>query len=798
MEKKHSNKVSIIFTAFYRKAVRFFSFPLKTKKEIFLQRTIYFSLMMLIFLLALFFILTLIFPLPALKPYSKVVYDRNGEFLQAFLTDDGLWRLRTSPDEIPDKLKNIILFKEDKYFYYHPGINTFSILRAFAGNIFTGKRISGASTITMQVARMLERRERTYGNKLIEIFRALQLEMHYSKNEILEIYLSILPLGGNIEGLKSASMIYYQTPPERLNISQLFDLMIIPNNPNNLRPDRNPDRLYKERIITAQHFLNRKYISKQDSVIIWNTESRVKRKSLPVYAPHFTQRVRNMSDKTDLVFSTLDLNLQQKIEMLLSNHIREWRYKGIHNGALLVIDNKTGDVVAYAGSSDFYDAASSGQVDAVRAIRSPGSTLKPFLYSLLIKDGELTPKMRLLDVPYDMEGFYAENYDGTFSGLVFADEALKSSLNVPMIRLLKEKGVNEFLDFLDECRFNSLKPQRKRLGLSMILGGCGVTLEELTAAYSIFPSEGKYRKPNYILTNKNNDGIEIIPSSTAFMVTKMLSGIERTDIPVHYRSSFFLPVIAFKTGTSYGRKDAWSIGYSSQYTVGVWIGDAKGKGNPELSGFAAAAPLLFDILNSISSFGTKEIIAEPPDIAKREVCAASGMVPSSNCPRTIVDYYSKSYTGHQFCSLHKEIFLSLDEKVHYCNSCIDNHLYKTKVFEDYSAELLSFWGKSGKHVLELPPHYRECSRIFSGEGPKILSPSDEMTYYLFSKEQKIVFNATSPVDVTEHLWYLNNKYIEKSKADKKLYLNLDAGNYKLICIDDKGRSSNIKFKVVLN
>lgn len=784
--------------AHFSKAKSSLSFLLS--KRIFLKRIFFASFIMILVSSLFFFLLSFLFPLPALKDYSKVIYDRNGEFLQAFLTDDGMWRLRTSPDEIPEKLKNIILFKEDKYFYYHFGVNPFSIVRAFTGNYFSGKKYSGASTITMQVARMLERRERTYANKLIEIFRAIQLEMKFSKDEIFEIYLSMLPLGGNIEGLKSASMIYYQTPPERLNIAQLFDLMIIPNNPNNLRPDRNPDHLYKERLNIALKFLANNFITKQDSVIIWNSVSSAKRNPLPVFAPHFTQRVKSMSDVDDQINSTLDLNLQNKIEMFLTNHIREWKYKGVYNGAVLVLDNKTGDVIAYAGSPDFYDVQSSGQVDAVRALRSPGSTLKPFLYSLLIKDGELTPKLRLLDVPYDMEGFYAENYDGTFSGFVFADEALQRSLNVPMIRLLKEKGVDNFLDFLFNCRFNSLKPQRKRLGLSMILGGCGVTLEELTAAYSTFPSGGIYKRPNFILnkTKSSNEKAEVIPQSTAYIVTKMLSGIERTDIPVHYRSSYFLPMIAFKTGTSYGRKDAWSIGYSSQYTVGVWIGDAKGKGNPELSGFSAAAPLLFDILNSISTFGAKEILTQPPDISKREVCATTGMIPTLNCPRTIEDYYSTNYTGHQYCSFHKEVFVSLDEKVHFCNSCVNENFYKKKVIEDYPPELLSFWSKTGKHVNTFPPHFNECSRIFSGDGPKIISPSDEMTYYLFSKDQKIVFNASSSIDVKEHLWYLNNKYLEKSKADNKLYLKLENGNYELTCIDDKGRSSSIKFKVVMN
>ena len=242
-----------------------------------------------------FFLLTLLFPLPQPKSYSLTVEDRNGRLLGAFLADDGRWRLRTDPSEIPHRLKTILLQREDRWFYYHPGVNPFALARAAWQNIRTGRRVSGGSTITMQIARMIEPKPRTVWSKMIEAFRALQLELRYSKNELLEMYLSMVPLGGNIEGVKSAALLYYQTPPERLNIARLFDLILIPRDPNGLQPDRNPERLFAERKRQAQRWIRKHYLSREDSLIIWTTSAAVQRTSLPLEAPHYCLRVRNLA-----------------------------------------------------------------------------------------------------------------------------------------------------------------------------------------------------------------------------------------------------------------------------------------------------------------------------------------------------------------------------------------------------------------------------------------------------------------------------------------------------------------------
>jgi len=732
-----------------------------------------------------------------MKPYSLVVEDRDGKFLHAFLATDGVWRLRTSPSEIPDRMKRILVQREDRWFYYHPGINPFAIVRAVAQNIASGRRVSGASTITMQIARMLEPKDRTYPNKLVEIFRALQLEWKYSKDELLEMYLSIVPLGGNIEGLTSASLIYYQTPLERLNIAQLFDLMMIPSDPTRLQPDKNGIRLYDERKRQASTWIASGQLSQQDSTIIWNTPAAAVRKPLPRLAPHFCLRIREKFLNASEVRTSLDLPVQRTIETLLSNHLRPWKQKGVQNGAVVVIDNSTREIVAYAGSENFDDVDAHGQVDAVKSLRSPGSTLKPFLYAMLMDRGELTPRTRLLDAPYDAEGFLAENYDGTYSGLVYAEDALRRSLNVPIVRLLKNAGVSDFLDCAANAGVASLQSQRPKLGLSVILGGCGVTLEELTGAYATFPAGGRYVEPTFLRRGNSDEksGREVISQSAAYMVTEILSGLDRPDLPNNFESSMNLPIVAFKTGTSYGRRDAWSFGYSSQYTVGVWIGNVTQRGCPDLVGSKSAAPLLIDIFNCISGTHQKTILPIPRDVGLRLVCAESGFMPNGRCQHLIEDYYSVSRTLNRPCNVCTEYLISKDGARSFCAFCVGAEPYRVATYLDYPAELLDFWQRSGTAYRRVPPHNPLCTRLFPGEGPTIVSPSDRMTYYVVSKSQKLAFLATSGVDVRVQNWYLNTSYLGHVRTGEKMFVNLKEGDHEIACVDDHGRMSTVRIAV---
>jgi penicillin-binding protein 1C len=742
-----------------------------------------------------FFLLSLMYPLPDPKPYSLVVYDRHGTFLHAFLADDDMWRFKTTAEEIPPRFKQLLLYKEDRYFYYHPGVNPFAVVRAGIQNLISGKRISGASTITMQVARLLEPKSRTWGGKLIEMFRALQLEWKYSKDEILQMYLSMIPLGGNIEGLQSAALLYYQTPLERLNTAQLFDLILIPNNPNGLRPDKFPERLHQERIVRSRPFFQKNILDRNDSIVFSQTPTAVVRKPLEQFASHYCLHIKQLVSQGTQYTTSLDLPIQLSVERLLKNHLRTWKLFGVQNGGVMVIENKTMRVAAYAGSDNFSDSASFGQVDAVQALRSPGSTLKPFLYALHMDNGTLTPKTRLLDVPYDAEGYSAENYDGTYAGSVFADEALCKSLNVPMVRLLKNAGLTSFAMLLHNLGFQSLESQRERMGLSMILGGCGVKLEELTTAYAAIANSGMYAPPLYTNDTSAVRRTRVFSDAAAFMITEILSSVHRPDLPNNFESAVNLPVIAFKTGTSYGRRDAWTMGYSAEYTVGVWVGNVTNKGNPDLVGSKSAAPLLVDIFNSISHKNQKNILPMPDDINTRDVCAESGKLPTPRCKHIIEDFYSMNHTLGKFCDVDNEYFISLDGKKQYCASCIGNHNYKSVTYQDYPKELLNYWKKIGKRYTLAPPHNPACQRLFAGEGPKIISPTNAMTYLLTSDDEQIAFQASSGVDVHDQCWYLNNQFLGRVNAGTKIFKPLVSGQYVASCLDDKGRLSIVKILI---
>ncbi|MBN1398011.1 MAG: penicillin-binding protein 1C [Bacteroidetes bacterium] len=745
-------------------------------------------------IIILIYLSAILIPLPQPKPCSLVVKDRKGEFLSAYLARDGVWRIKTRAHEIPSRLKDILILKEDKYFFYHPGVNPIAVMRALVQNISAGKTVSGASTITMQVARLLEPKTRTIVNKCIEMFRAIQLEIRYSKMEILEMYLSTIPLGGNIEGLESAAMLYYQTPLERLNIAHLFDLIIIPNNPNHFRPDKHPERLYLERIKQSDKYIKKGILTKEDSITIFQTPAETKRNQLPQQAQHFCLRLKSQSCLSSDVISTLDWQVQQQVEKLLVNHLRPWKQRGVHNGAILVIENASRDILAYVGSDDFSDSLAQGQVDAVRAVRSPGSTLKPFLCAMLMDKGLLTPKTRLLDLPYDIDGYSAENYDGAFSGYVFTDEALMRSLNVPFIRLLKNAGVQQFTSVLSTAGFQSLQNQQQ-LGLSMIVGGCGVTLEELTAAFAVFPNNGSYAPLQYILRDIKPPEFQVFSASSSFMVTEILSGLDRPDLPNNFESALNLPRVAFKTGTSYGRRDAWTIGYSSEFTVGVWIGNVTNAGNPELAGRKAATPLLIEVFNSITRNPNKSILPMPDDINTRDVCIESGKLPNQHCKHLIEDYYSISSTLQYYCDIDKEYFVSADGKFQYCSSCLPQSNYRTVVYQDYPPELITFWKQIGKHLNTPPKHNPSCDRFFSGDGPHILNPSKGTTYFISYRNQKIPFQASSGVDVCDHIWYIDRKFFGKKKSGEKFFLELEPGNHNASCADEKGRISTINFYV---
>lgn len=746
--------------------------------------------------LLLIVLLNRVFPLPPIPEFSKVITDKNGALLSAYLSEDSKWRLRAQTDEVSPELIKAILEKEDRYYYYHPGVNLVSVARAIFVNTFFGRKRLGASTITMQLARMLDPSPRTYASKFKEIFRAFQLELHYSKEEILSLYLTLLPYGGNIEGVKAASLIYFGKPPSNLSLAEAVTLTVIPNDPNNLRPDRNNKLLREKRIFWLKYFeLNNVFPPSQVRDAI-NEEIPSQRLQIQRKAPHLSDYLYGRRIKGDVIKTTIDQRIQSVAETILKNYINRKKPQGITNGAVLIIRNKDNSVAAYLGSADFNDDASFGQVNGIEALRSPGSALKPLLYAYAIDLGMLTPKMKTNDIPSNFGGYIPENFDMEFRGEVTVREALINSLNIPAVRLLQDIGVSPFVDLLIKNGVKELKPQKKKLGLSLILGGCGITLKSITNLFSVFPAGGKFRELKYYDGQKLSSPELIFTDGACYLISEMLSTNVRPDLLVYMEDIAGLTRIAWKTGTSFGKKDAWAIGYDQNYTIGVWVGNFDGTGSPNLSGAETATPLLFELFKTVSVGNKGEKFIKPPSAGIRDVCAISGKPPGRFCTKLIKDYYLINRSHNETCEAEKEFYVSSDFSFQYCLECLPDSGYLKKVYRIYDPELLLWMKEKGISSEPLPPHNPACAKVSVAGGPKIISPSPDFEYLIESnKGGEIMLQAVAEQGVRRLFWYVDNVFYGNTNLGEKIFIKPAKNQMKITCLDDRGRNSTIVIKV---
>ncbi len=741
-----------------------------------------------------FFLLNWIFPLPDKVEYSTIVTDDKGEVIHAYLTTDQQWRMKTELNEISPLLRKTIIEKEDKYFYYHPGVNAIAVGRAFLKNIFRLKRTSGASTITMQVARALEPRPRTYGNKLIEMFRAFQLEWKYSKDEILQLYLNVVPYGGNIEGVKSASILYFKKNPDHLSLAEITALSIIPNRPSSLIMGKNNDRIITERNKWLQQFAREKIFTEKEIEDALHEPLTATRGVVPDFIPHLAYKLKRQGG--DIINTNIELNTQRKIEKLVEDYARTLYLKNIRNAAVIVIDNNTHRVISYLGSANFHDSTDGGQVNGAAAIRQPGSTLKPLLYGLCLDEGLLTPKMMIADVSVNYDGYAPENYDRKFNGYVTMEYALEHSLNIPAVKSLKALGKDKLVQHLALCDFRQVKKDQSKLGLSMILGGCGATLEELTGLYSSFANEGVYVRPSYTQADTNHKKIRVLSTAATFMINEILSKVNRPDFPLNWESTMHLPKIAWKTGTSYGKRDAWSIGYNKRYTVGIWIGNFSALGIPELSGANVATPLLFKIFNTIDYDNNEAWFQQPKDCETRMVCSETGLPPDQHCTNIVTDYFIPMVSPSIKCNNMQEVMVSGDEKISYCKSCMPENGYKKKLYKIIAPEMEAYFEENKIAYEKIPPHNPNCEKIFKEGAPVITSPSNNNEYLINKKDpEPLQLSCNVSNDVGKVYWYINNKFYKAGEAKTKQFFVPDEGPVKISCTDDKGRNRDIWIRV---
>ena len=755
----------------------------------------------------LFFGLDTLFPIDTTVLYSTIITARDGSILHAFLSRDDKWRMYAELSDITPALRNAILYKEDKYFYYHPGFNPVSMLRAAGRNLLTGRRTSGASTITMQTVRLLEPRPRTYLNKSIELFRSMQLEVHQSKDEILQLYLNLIPYGGNIEGLKSASLLYFGKPPVLLSLAELTTLTIIPNRPSSLRLGINNAQIVQER----NRWLNRFQAAHvYDETIIADALAEpltAHRRSAPQLAPHLSRRLRAESPGQPIIRSALNPAIQATTEQLVRNYANRIRINGIHNGAVLIVDNLTREVVAYVGSTDFNNTFDGGQVDGIQAVRSPGSALKPLLYGLAFDAGIITPKTKLNDVPTNFSGYEPDNYDRRFNGSVTAEFSLANSLNIPAVALLKEIGTPTLVSTLQKAGFSTIKKQSKDLGLSMILGGCGVTLEEMTRLYVGLANGGNVQPLRLTPATPGSapERTEILSPEAAYLVTNTLTQITRPDLPNNFDNSYHLPRIAWKTGTSYGRRDAWSIGYDQHYTIGVWVGNFSGVGVVELSGANTATPLLFQLFNALDYDSPNGWFQAPANadsrLAMRLICPETGDIPGDSCLNPVTDYQIMGVSRHRPCQHRKTVVTNLARRITYCPHCQPDSGWVRRSYPNLSPEMVTFY--QSRHIPFEPvlPHNPACERVSGttrtgGSGPLITSLNEGSEYFINpAQPAELELSCQAANDVQAIFWYLNDKLYRKARPAEAVFFRPRPGSLKISCADDRGRHTDLRVLV---
>ena len=577
---------------------------------------------------AIFLILDQIYPLnlDALKKdEAKILLDKNGEIINMKLSSDGIWRFHEQ--SFPNSLKQCVVLFEDRYFYYHFGVNFASIFRAFFHNLRSDNRI-GASTITMQVARMLEPSDRSYKNKIREIFRAFQLELHFSKDEILNLYLNLAPYGGNIEGAKAASFFYFGKELNELSYAQAALLSTIPKNPNKNRLDRVSNiNALKNRVI--------KMLYKANLIDL----SAFKRAQAEPFKNVRIRAVVNASDYANVAFknqiskASLDLNLQKDMLKILKDAMFSLKAKNANNAAAVVIDNKKMSVVAFIGSHD--ERARDGKNSALNMKRNTGSTLKPFIYSLALDSGLITPSSQLIDTQIYVNEYVPKNFSNDFLGLVSAKDALNFSLNIPVINLdlkLKDNSLYELLE-----KVNLVDENKEFYGSSIVLGSAEMSLLDLAHLYTIYANNGVYRPLEFAGKNYKNEDkdITLISPQSAYLTAKMMSEASRSYLKNAWQYAQNTPKIAFKTGTSANSRDLYAIGVDEDYTIAVWVGNFNAEKTDKLTGLNDVSKIVFDMFKITAQRQNLEFMSEPEGIEKVPTCLDAFSY--ETCKKTALD-----------------------------------------------------------------------------------------------------------------------------------------------------------------
>ncbi len=747
-------------------------------------------------------------------PLSRIVLSADGRLLGAHISDDEQWRFPPL-DKTPDKFATAIIAFEDKRFYQHIGVDPFAIARAFYLNLKQGRIVSGGSTLSMQVVRLAEKNpRRTLWQKFKELLKALRLEIRYSKAEIISFYASHAPFGGNVVGLEAASWRYFGRKPEQLSWAETAMLAVLPNSPALIHLGRHRQKLWHKRNRLLKKLYQQKTLSKLEYDLAILEPLPVKPPSLPRLTPHLLDTLMGKYPQQQRFLTTIDRTFQQRINQVARHHSETLALNDVHNLAILVIDNQSFEVLAYVGNARVNKADKYGQaIDLIHRPRSTGSTLKPFLFATMIQQGQILPETLIADTPVRYSGYQPKNFNRQFQGAIRAKQALARSLNIPAVNLLSLQGVESFLDFLRQMGMTTLHRKARDYGLPLILGGAETTLWELTSLYANLAniaqqkdSKGRYYRRATVLkggNTKTQRRSEISPAA-AWMTLQALLEVTRPNESGYWRNFSSSHKIAWKTGTSFGHRDAWAMGTTPRYTVGVWVGNAQGEGRQELTGVKAAAPILFDVFNRLS---LKNKWFEKPllQMKKIQICQKDGFLATKACEATA--YWIPKNTHFDRISPYYQRIHVVEEKgkikrVHSnCESIVnmqhrswfvlppDQAYYYQQTHANYQP--LPKWRDDCKTV-ESSDHNKNPIRIiYPRNNTQIFIPTD-----LMGQRSKVVFKAIHREQEKQLYWHIDNQYMGTTRLFHQKALYLKAGKHKLVLIDDAGNRAEQGFIIL--
>ena len=747
-------------------------------------------------------------------PYSKTVNDYKGNLLSAKIAADGQWRFPEN-DSVNSKFAKCITSFEDHYFYSHPGINPASFWRAFKQNIRAKKVVSGGSTITMQLVRLIRKnRKRTYSEKFVELIWALRLELTYSKNEILNLYCAHAPFGSNVVGIDAAAWRYFGRGPQHLSWAECASLAVLPNAPSIIYPGKNEVKFKIKRNTLLLKLLNLNLINQETYLLSLQEPLPLKPFALPSNAKHLLNRAITEHKNENEFNTTIQAEIQARLKEILTKHAYHLQHNEINNVCALVLDVKQHNVVAYIGNTPLKTKEPHGEeVDVIMANRSTGSLLKPYLYGFMMNDGQLLPNMLIPDIPTQIAGYVPQNFDFTYDGAVPAKKALARSLNIPAVKMLQQYTIDKFLDRLHQMGLKSMNRSADNYGLSLILGGGESKLWEMCSAYcsmakvlNRYNGSGLYtkddwEKPSYIIDNTvkdfHKDIYPFLSASSIWLTFEAMAEVGRPDIDASWQRLGNAQKIAWKTGTSFGFRDGWAIGVSSNYVVGVWVGNADGEGRPGLTGISVAAPILFEIFGALPKSDWFKMPIR--DLKKVIVCKQSGCLASMYCNDQNIEYIPKQSNVAIACSYHKPINTDFTGQYRVTDMCVSPLDMKQQNWFVLPPVQEYYYKTKNPSYKTLPPYLANCEpsieksmeMIYPKPGTVIYIP-----YELSGEQGKTVFEIAHRNPNNIVFWHIDGVLVGTTRNIHELGVSPEKGKHMLTLTDNVGETMNIPFEVM--